>query len=587
MNYSLRNILIVAGSLILSANLYAQTNKIGADSLINYLKSDESKDYRYKINYCDTLLLLFNNNIDYCSWIKIQILKSSYQRANGDFEDALSALNFAVNKYKQVSCNNSTLLPEIYLAYGDLYIQMHESKRAKYYLQKGIDCRQSHLNNKEVLIDLFNSKGSTFSILDSELFYFRAAYKMAVETNNISAQEVSLNLIGSAYAVNGNNKLAIYFLQRALHIALQRNEYSMLSGLYNNLAGLTTNSALVSKYLDSATYFAELKGNIQDIQTAYQNRALFYYQNGKYQKGYDELWASFVLSDSLYNLNKINAFADMEQKYEAEKKNTEIVLLKSENEIANLQSSRRLGISFGLGGALLGIVFVTLVFYSQNKKKQKLNTELLVEKKKSDDLLLNILPEEVAHELKQTGVSKARLYNHVTVLFTDFVNFTGISEQLSPSELVQEIHNNFTAFDAIMEKHGLEKIKTIGDAYLAVCGLPHELPDHAQRVAKAALEIQAFMKQNAGKFQIRMGIHSGAVVAGIVGVKKYAYDIWGDTVNMASRMESSSEAGKINTSQATFELIKDEFNCIPRGKIDVKNKGMLDMYYIDRSLSIG
>lgn len=209
------------------------------------------------------------------------------------------------------------------------------------------------------------------------------------------------------------------------------------------------------------------------------------------------------------------------------------------------------------------------------------------EKKKSEALLLNILPSEVAKELKQTGGAAAKQYNHVTVLFTDFVNFTGISEQLTPTELVAVIHANFTAFDSIIEKHGLEKIKTIGDAYLAVCGLPHESPDHAQRVVKAAFDIQQHMNQSGGAFQIRIGINSGPVVAGIVGVKKYAYDIWGDTVNTAARMEQHSEAGKINISGTTYELVNHQFDCTYRGKIQAKNKGEVDMYFVNRSLSEG
>lgn len=214
------------------------------------------------------------------------------------------------------------------------------------------------------------------------------------------------------------------------------------------------------------------------------------------------------------------------------------------------------------------------------QKVEERTIQLKSEKKKSDDLLLNILPEEVADELKEKGMAEAKQYNHVSVLFTDFVNFTGISEQMSPKELVKEIHENFTAFDAIIEKHGLEKIKTIGDAYLAVCGLPIENEMHAIQVIRAAIDIRTYMANKAGKFQIRIGVNSGPVIAGIVGVKKYAYDIWGDCVNTAARMEQNSVAGKINISGATYDLIKNDFECEYRGKVAAKNKGEIDMYFV-------
>lgn len=210
--------------------------------------------------------------------------------------------------------------------------------------------------------------------------------------------------------------------------------------------------------------------------------------------------------------------------------------------------------------------------------------QLQLEMQKSEDLLLNILPQEVAEELKSKGAAEARLYNHVSVLFTDFVNFTGIGVNLSPTELVNEIHYCFKTFDDITGKYGLEKIKTIGDAYLAVCGMPIVDPDHAIKVTNAAIDIRNFIheyRQQGGMFEIRIGIHSGPVVAGIVGVKKFAYDIWGDTVNTAARMEQNSVNGKINISAYTYELIKDKFNCTYRGKIKAKNKGEIDMYFVD------
>ena len=197
--------------------------------------------------------------------------------------------------------------------------------------------------------------------------------------------------------------------------------------------------------------------------------------------------------------------------------------------------------------------------------------------------MLNILPGEVAEELKEKGAATACLYDEVTVLFTDFVSFTQITERLSPHELVSEIDRCFRVFDAIIERHGLEKIKTIGDAYLAVCGLPTEEPEHALKAVRAARDIRNWVNDpaNASKFSIRLGLHSGPVVAGIVGAKKFAYDIWGDTVNTAARMEQNSEAGKINLSGATFALVKDDFACTYRGKIEAKNKGAVDMYFLD------
>ncbi len=205
-------------------------------------------------------------------------------------------------------------------------------------------------------------------------------------------------------------------------------------------------------------------------------------------------------------------------------------------------------------------------------------------------MLLNILPSEVAEELKQKGSAEAKQFDDVSVMFTDFKDFTRISEKLSPSELVAEIHVCFKAFDIIISNHNIEKIKTIGDSYMCAGGLPVANKTNATDVVSAAMEIQKFMEEhfqlrtNAGKepFEIRIGVHTGPIIAGIVGVKKFAYDIWGDTVNIASRMESSSEAGKVNISGSTYELVKNKFNCTYRGKIQAKNKGEIDMYFVER-----
>jgi len=218
--------------------------------------------------------------------------------------------------------------------------------------------------------------------------------------------------------------------------------------------------------------------------------------------------------------------------------------------------------------------------------------ELRQERDRSDELLLNILPKEVAEELKAKGEAEAKLIDHVTVLFTDFKGFTAMSEKLSPKELVRDIHECFSAFDHIMEKHGVEKIKTIGDAYMAVGGLPVANNTHAMDVLRAAFELRDFIAEGKANkvamglpyFEIRIGVHTGPVVAGIVGVKKFAYDIWGDTVNTASRMESSGEAGQVNISATTYALVKDDpgMRFTPRGKVAAKGKGEIEMWFADR-----
>ena len=245
---------------------------------------------------------------------------------------------------------------------------------------------------------------------------------------------------------------------------------------------------------------------------------------------------------------------------------------------------------------LLGLFSWNLRFKQEVVKRKKSEDLIKLqyqqiehEKQISENLLLNILPSEVAEELKAKGSADAKQFDEVTVLFTDFKDFTKLSEKMSASELVEEIHTCFKAFDNIMERRGIEKIKTIGDSYMCAGGLPVSNSTHAVDVVSAGLDIQKYIQQRvneriaAGKdpFQIRIGIHTGPVVAGIVGVKKFAYDIWGDTVNTASRMESSGEAGKVNISEATYELVKDKFNCIPRGKILAKGKGEMEMYFVE------
>ncbi len=229
------------------------------------------------------------------------------------------------------------------------------------------------------------------------------------------------------------------------------------------------------------------------------------------------------------------------------------------------------------------------------KKNESMRTTLRLikqEQKRTDELLLNILPWEIAEELRESGHATPKQYELATVVFTDFKGFTKIAEKLTPQEVIEELNTCFFAFDEICEKYKLEKIKTMGDGYMCAGGLPTPNTTNPIDAVSAALEMQQWMttwaetKRTEGKnaWEVRIGIHSGEIIAGVVGKKKFSYDIWGDTVNTASRMESSGEVGKVNISAHTYELVKHAFHCTYRGRQVAKNKGEIDMYFVDSKI---
>ena len=272
-------------------------------------------------------------------------------------------------------------------------------------------------------------------------------------------------------------------------------------------------------------------------------------------------------------------------------------LLKQEAEMRAERQTTQLYGAIGIGAALL---LLALTFLSRLRVKQRsarqlaaANADLDQARQRSDDLLRNILPADIAEELKTTGKARARRFPEATVLFCDFVNFTQTAERLGAESLVQELDVCFKAFDKIMDRYpGVEKIKTIGDAYMAASGLT-DRKTIPYDIVRAALDMQAFLREEGEKraglglpyFTARIGLHTGPVVAGVVGARKFAYDIWGDTVNVASRVESKSEPGRVNISESTYDLIKYKFRCAYRGKVQAKNKGMLDMYFVEEELA--
>ncbi len=223
------------------------------------------------------------------------------------------------------------------------------------------------------------------------------------------------------------------------------------------------------------------------------------------------------------------------------------------------------------------------------KNKASLLALVQAEHEKADNLLLDILPAETAQELKEKGIVQAKSYPVATVMFTDFVGFSAFARTLTAEELVEQIDFYFRAFDDIVARHGLEKIKTIGDSYMCAGGIPAPTPDHVYNILRAALEIRKFVADHRDKkleqygypFDLRIGIHTGPVVAGVVGSSKIAYDIWGETVNIAARMEQTCDPHQINISEATYAYIKNDFECIYRGRFEAKHVGEIEMYFVN------
>jgi adenylate cyclase len=272
----------------------------------------------------------------------------------------------------------------------------------------------------------------------------------------------------------------------------------------------------------------------------------------------------------------------------------DLKLANQEIELASQKQRNKLYIIAAALGMGLFLVVAALFVYRQKTIKELGDKNKIIqeEKRRSDELLLNILPEEVMHELKAHGKTTARNYAKATVLFADIKDFTTISEQLSPDDLIEGLDAYFECFDKVIVKYDIEKIKTIGDAYVCAGGIPTKSEGNPHLVVQAALdfmsEIERLRKARVavGKipFEFRIGIHTGQLVAGVIGIRKFAYDIWGDTVNMAARMQQSSDAGKINISGATYELVKDKFACVYRGKVEAKNKGEIDMYFVEKAI---
>jgi len=468
---------------------------------------------------------------------------------------------------------------------GAVYSNMEDFEGSeKYYNQAMVLCEKIgyekcigivSMNLSEVYRDQGDFEKAASSIEESKVIFEKlndpslpeamiASAHLASENGNFEEAVIESN---AAYELAKENDSKV-FMQRAKVV---------LGIAYNGLGKYS----LARDALNEATTMGEEVGPNLDLQQAYEGLKEAYVGLELPVKVVEVQEELISLNKQIYDNEKNNTIANLELSFDLENKESEIALLNADIERANLQRNFFLASA----GLLFLLAIGGIARFRFIRRTNKIITE---ERNKADQLLLNILPEETAKELKTNGTVIPKKYGHTTVLFTDFVGFSKEASDLEPEDLVRSIDFYFKHFDKIIEKHNLEKIKTIGDSYMCVGGLPMENTTNTIDALTAAWEILEFVKDTSDNppkgitpFQIRIGLNSGPLVAGVVGTRKFQYDIWGDTVNVASRMESNSEPNQINVSENVFSAVKDQVRFKHRGEIEVKNMGVMKMYYLD------
>jgi class 3 adenylate cyclase len=400
-----------------------------------------------------------------------------------------------------------------------------------------------------------------------------------------------LNFLGKAYLDLDEWKKAEQYYQQALASSSEKETKSEEAKAYLGLGNTNLKLERPSKALDyfkSALKVAEETDLLREKSESYEGLSKAYALAGDYPSAYRAQERFTEAKDSLRMENYADEMSELRTVFDLERREKENELLKTENELKELQieeDARAKQLLYIIIGLFLAIIagFVFQYFYIRRTNKR-----LAFERKRSEQILLNILPKEVADELKENGFTKAKEFENITVLFTDFKAFSLIANRISAEKLVKSVDYYFKNFDEITERLNVEKIKTIGDAYMCAGGIPTSNDSHARDCLKAAIEILRFVKETEMNppediypFKIRIGLNSGPIVAGVVGTKKFAYDIWGDTVNIAARMESGSVPGRINVSESTYQMLKDEYEFTYRGELEAKNGQILKMYFLE------
>lgn len=519
---------------------------------------------------------------DYFILAEARQLLGYYYWEQKEFSQSIEQFAQAYALYSEFDLDEFPNKAEYTFDYGSKHQYFGDYQTAKiFYLEMWNSTPQDQMDNIISKTNTIAYCYRSLNQLDSALYYFHLAEEFAIKQKSDVWIGIISGNIANIYYIQKKYDLAIPLAERNIEFSTRNRELvdlAMAKSMLSDIRRIQNNPKAAMQLSLEAYDIIAKKGFLKNyyvMKNIYRNLSSAYAANGNLKAAYLYLDSASMAKDSFAVQRNQLAISGAKYRVEVQKHISEI-----EQKEFELRQQKKIR-----NGWIAGAVLMILISVIAVRQKIKVSQE----KKRSDELLLNILPEETAEELKSKGFAEAKSYDEVTAMFTDFKNFTIASEQLTAHNLVKEINYFYSAFDKIVSKYNIEKIKTIGDSYMCAGGLPVPNKTNADDVIQAAFEIQEFMMQhrkereaqNLPYFQLRIGIHTGPVVAGIVGIIKFAYDIWGDTVNVAAAMEHQGVEGKINISGSTYEIIKHKYHCTYRGKIPAKNKGEIDMYFVE------
>jgi len=552
--------------------------------LLEELTFNELNDLNLSIKYATELIELSELANENGHLYNGYFHRGSVYSYNGELEKALTDLF----KSAEIAVEHKIIESEgiSYMSIGGVYNKLGNHENSELYYAKAINKIRIHSDSITLGSALLNAGDAAFNNkkYKKALIYFEETDQIFMNINYSIGIAYNNGNMGMVFAEQGKDDLAEDKINESILILEEIKDYYPISVYLTYMSDiyLRKNDWLnAQKYAERSLNLATAHNLKEQIRDANLKLSELYQKKGDFKTSLLYINNYYKYRDSIVNIESVERIADLRTNFEVSQKQIEVDLLDEK------QQKQRLTIIATII-ALILITLLTIGLFRRNLFIKKTSSIIQKERDLSNKLLRNILPEETAKELIKNGKVKAKKINQASVLFTDFKGFTKKSENLSPEELVESVNFYYSEFDKIVEKYGLEKIKTIGDAYMVAGGLPFPTQDHAVKIVEAALDISKFVQETKldvsdqiTHFDIRIGVNSGPVVAGVVGIKKFAYDIWGDTVNIASRMESNSEPGKINVSESTYQFIKHKFDCTYRGEIETKNRGKLRMYFVD------